>query len=61
MESGWSDSESDEVLENISARILAFSTESVKVWPSFIKCGMDEVSAFFTVLTNDQKFLLPLL
>ena len=59
--SGWSDSESDEFLENISARILAFSTECVKVWPSFIKCGMDEVSAFFTVLTNDQKFLLPLL
>ena len=25
--SGWSDSESDEFLENISARILAFSTE----------------------------------
>ena len=28
--SGWSDSESDEFLENISARILAFSTECVK-------------------------------
>ena len=31
----------------------------MKVWPSFIKCGIDDVSAFFTVLTNDQKFLLP--
>ena len=59
--SGWSDSESDEFLENISASILAFSTECVKVWPSFIKCGMDEVFAFFTVLTNGQKFLLPFL
>ena len=33
----------------------------MKVWPSFIKCGMDEVSAFFNVLINDQKFLLYLL
>ena len=47
------DSESDEFLENISARILAFSTECVKVWSSFIKCGIDEVAAFFSVLTND--------
>ena len=59
--SGWSDSESHDFLENISARILAFSTERVKVWPFVMKCGMDEVSAFSTVLINAQKFLLPLL
>ena len=40
--------------------LVLLLTECVKVWPSFIKCGMDEVSTFFTVLTNDQKFLLPL-
>ena len=56
--SGWSDSENDEILENISARILVLSTECVKVWPSFIKCGMNEVYAFFTVLTNDAIAIL---
>ena len=35
--SGWSDSERDEFLENISVKILAFPTECVKIWPSLIK------------------------
>ena len=40
------DSENEEILEKISAKILAFSVECEKVWLSFIKCGTDEVSAF---------------
>ena len=31
-DSFWSDAESEEFLENISAKIFAFSTECVKVW-----------------------------
>ena len=54
--SGWSDSESNEFLENISTRILAFSTECVKVWPSFIKCGMDEVFAFSPFLQMTRSY-----
>ena len=59
--SGWSDADSEEFLKKISVKILAFSTDCVKVCPSFIKCGIDDIAVFFEVLTNDQKFLLPLL
>ena len=59
--SGWSVSEINEFLENVSARILAFSTECGKVLPFLIKRGKDKVSALFSVLTKDQKFLMPML
>ena len=45
--SAWLESESAEFLVNISARILEFSTECVKVWLSFIQCGKDEVFRIF--------------
>ena len=56
-----SHSESVELLENISAKILAFSIECLKYWPFLVKCGMDEVSAIFTFFTKEQKLLLSLL
>ena len=50
-----------EFLEKISAKIRAFSTLCVKDWPSLVKCGIDDVSAFFTFFTKYQKFLKSLL
>ena len=43
-----SDSESIELLEGISAKILVFSTDCMKDWPSLVKCGMDDVTAFLS-------------